>query len=154
MAPPPPRPQWHTLRSLYDTHRAESRASLRVYSENGNSCVKGAVRLQRYGDTLLFRLAYEGNDAPGGRVTDKTRRGCVYLPAEDLVNWGIRMRMDRTSTGRDVQVIDMQFGAGILCADGHLSITITIPMSDDSDDTFFAGLIFADQERRRILTGR
>ena len=155
VAPPPPRPQWRTLQTVYDTGFAESRASLRVNTDHGDSkCVKGGVWLQRYGDTLLFRLAYEGHDAPSGRINlEKKVRGCVYLPADDLVDWGIRMRIDTTSTGVDVQLIHMQFNS-FLSADGFLDLKITIPLGDNNDETFFAGLIFADQERRRILGGR
>ena len=156
VAPPPPRPQWRTLETVYDAGFAElPRASLRVnYDHGGWKCIKGGLLLQRYGDTLLFRIAYEGHDAPSGRINlEKKVRGCVYLPADDWVDWGIRMRIDTTSTGVDVQLIQIDFNS-FLSADGPLDLTITIPLDDNNDETFFAGLVFADQERRRILGGR
>jgi hypothetical protein len=154
-APLPPRPQWRTVESIIDTGVAESRATLNVLTDAGISCVKGAIKLQRYGDHLLFRLGYEGYDAPNNQINyEKTRKGCVYLPADDLVEWNIQMNIEEKSSGFDVQQIRMQFGSGVLCADGRLSITITIILSDDNDERFYAALTSADEERRHILNAR
>lgn len=153
--PSPPRPKWHTIESVYDTGFAESQTTLQVMTDAGLSCVKGGIRLQRFGETLLFRLAYEGYDAPNNEIDfDKTRKGCVYLPSDDLVEWDFRMTIEEKSSGINVQKIRMQFGSASLCADGHLSITISIIQSDDNDDRFYTALISANQERGAILSAR
>jgi hypothetical protein len=150
-APPRPRPRWRTLESVYDTGFEESRATLLVINDAGLSCMKGAIRLQRYDDTILFRLAYEGYDAPHRKINfDKTRKGCVYLPADDLVNWDFEITVEEKDSGFDVQTIRMRFPHSSVCGDGPLTITITIILSDDNDERFSAALLSAKEERSSV----
>lgn len=136
-------PKWTSLESV-------RRASLQVYCQLGNFCVTGVLCLQRFGPSQLFRIAFDGFDTQNGEVNQENpKKGTVYL-STDVESWEITYERDDPRKATDTQNINVVFTPGLFGVDGISWIRITIPVSDDNDDTFFTALLSADEERRRI----
>jgi len=126
---------WNVVR-VYDSNRtavdATAAASIRWWSSfaGGQIQVKGAVTLERFASTPLFRIKYQGQPIGSeGERLERVVRGALYLPV-DVAEPTVVSYDFLESTNAKAHGIRLDFGAN---DDGIEKIQIVVPASDSND---------------------
>ena len=128
---------WNTLTTINHGATAANKATVRWSTQapvgNGAKNVfKGIIKLQRFGNTELFRLACVGHyyDSSGTHPVEKISNITIPLPAEASCRWTMYAAQTTCSDGTKVKIITLYFTAN---ADGINQMVINIPFLDDEN---------------------
>ena len=144
---------WNTLTTINHGATAANKATVRWSTQapvgNGHKNVfKGIIKLQRFDNTELFRLACVGRyyDSSGnhpvlpGGDEKKISNITIPLPAEASCRWTMYAAQTTCSDGTKVKIITLYFTAN---ADGINQMVINIPFMDDGAENLAGAFHFA-----------
>ena len=135
---------WNTLTTINHGATAANRATVRWSTQapvgfGAKNVFKGIIKLQRFDNTELFRLACVGRYhditgnhqvLPTGRDAAKKNKITIPLPAEASCHWSMYASQTTCSDGTKVKIISFQFTAN---PDGICQMVINIPFEDDEN---------------------
>ena len=139
---------WSAVKTKTNGLSASVRASLRWWDAYGDHQVKGTIILQRFLDTPIFRIAYDGHQVSStkGMKGDGARViGSVYLPVDVALPTEVEHEL-LNSKHACAHGLCVTFAAN---SDALNKLQIVIPIvraqNDGMGNLFKEGLIYAEQ---------